>query len=247
LRNGAADETQEVPVNRTHAKKRSHLVAALIAVSISLSLVPASAGAAGSAAETRAIAPATRSHGSVRVEAATAATENSNADVQSQHARALMQATMLIRKFTAASAVYRTKTWHMERVMTERVVSRPVPVPKSTSELEAARYRMEIWRSRAASDWQRFTNPPNYSSWLCIRSHETAPPFDSWRTDSKNGYYGGVQMNSTFMQQYGSYLLALKGNANHWTKLEQIWVAERGRRVQGWGAWPATSRMCGLR
>ncbi len=59
-------------------------------------------------------------------------------------------------------------------------------------------------------------------------------------------YYGGLQMNMEFQQMYGPELLRSKGTANHWTPLEQIWVAERAYRELGYQPWPNTARMCGL-
>jgi len=82
--------------------------------------------------------------------------------------------------------------------------------------------------------------PPHYSAWLCIHSHE-----GSW-TDSGAPYWGGLQMDWGFMRAYGGRLLRLKGTADHWTPLEQMWVAERAWRTRGFYPWPNTARMCGL-
>jgi hypothetical protein len=76
---------------------------------------------------------------------------------------------------------------------------------------------------------------------LCVHRHEGL-----W-TDSGAPYYGGMQMDWTFMRAHGPRLLAQKGTADHWTPREQLRVAYRGWRVQGWGAWPRASRACGLR
>src|SRR5205085_646291 len=60
-------------------------------------------------------------------------------------------------------------------------------------------------------------------------------------------YYGGLQMDLGFQRTYGRYLLARKGTANHWTPLEQMWVAERALRAgRGFYPWPNTARYCGL-
>lgn len=82
--------------------------------------------------------------------------------------------------------------------------------------------------------------PPHYLDWLCIHRYEGA-----WN-DPNAPYYGGLQMDWGFMRNYGYALLRSKGTADHWTPLEQMWVAEQGLAVQGWGAWPNTARMCGL-
>ena len=54
-------------------------------------------------------------------------------------------------------------------------------------------------------------------------------------------------MDLSFQRTYGRYLLARKGTANHWTPLEQMWVAERALRAgRGFYPWPNTARYCGL-
>lgn len=84
--------------------------------------------------------------------------------------------------------------------------------------------------------------PPHYNEWLCIHSHE-----GSWDANTGNGYYGGLQMDYDFMRTYGSGYLKIKGTANNWTPLEQMWVAERAYSSgRGFGPWPNTARMCGL-
>ena len=90
------------------------------------------------------------------------------------------------------------------------------------------------------SSYVRTYYPPHYSEWMCIHHYEGA-----WN-DPNAPYYGGLQMDWGFMRNYGSWLLKSKGTADHWTPLEQMWVAERGLAVQGWYAWPNTARMCGL-
>jgi hypothetical protein len=76
---------------------------------------------------------------------------------------------------------------------------------------------------------------------LCIHRYE-----GSW-TDTGDPYWGGLQMNRTFMVMYAPEWLLRKGWANAWTPWEQMWVAYRAiRRGRGWYPWPNTARMCGL-
>lgn len=83
--------------------------------------------------------------------------------------------------------------------------------------------------------------PPHYSAWLCIHSYEGA-----WN-DPGAPFYGGLQMDWGFMRTYGGHLLRTKGTADHWTPLEQMWVAERAHRSgRGFYPWPNTARYCGL-
>lgn len=82
--------------------------------------------------------------------------------------------------------------------------------------------------------------PPHYHQWMCIHRYE-----GSW-TDGGGPYYGGLQMDLGFQATYGSHLLHTKGTADHWTPLEQMWVAERAWAKRGFWPWPNTARYCGL-
>jgi hypothetical protein len=99
------------------------------------------------------------------------------------------------------------------------------------------------WQEKAQSVLRSAEHPPHESQWQCIHGHES----QSWSTDTGNGYYGGLQMDLSFQGSYGAYLLNLKGTANNWTPLEQMWVAERAfSSGRGFGPWPNTARYCGL-
>ena len=65
--------------------------------------------------------------------------------------------------------------------------------------------------------------------------------------DPNAPYYGGLQMDLSFQRTYGPRLLRRKGTADHWTPVEQMWVAERAHRSgRGYYPWPNTARYCGL-
>jgi hypothetical protein len=66
-----------------------------------------------------------------------------------------------------------------------------------------------------------------------------------WHINTGNGYYGGLQFSQPTWKAYGGKKFAL--NASRATKREQIKIAEKVRRGQGWGAWPACSDELGLR
>jgi hypothetical protein len=54
-------------------------------------------------------------------------------------------------------------------------------------------------------------------------------------------------MDRSFMLAYAPGHLILRGWANRWSPIEQMWVAERALRAgRGFYAWPHTARMCGL-
>jgi hypothetical protein len=98
-----------------------------------------------------------------------------------------------------------------------------------------------FWRRRLRAVVRYAQHPPRLSDWRCIHHYE-----GSWR-DSGDPYWGGLQMDRSFMRTYAPPILLRRGLANVWSPLEQIWVAERayrsGRRFY---PWPNTARDCGL-
>jgi hypothetical protein len=107
--------------------------------------------------------------------------------------------------------------------------------------LERRRWWVQAWHRKAY--WARWHGhrPPHFLAWRCIHRYEGA-----WR-DPNAPYYGGLQMDLTFQRLYGVSLLRRKGTANHWTRFEQMWVAERALRFgRGFYPWPLTARYCGL-
>jgi hypothetical protein len=76
----------------------------------------------------------------------------------------------------------------------------------------------------------------------CIHRFE-AP----WDANTGNGYYGGLQMDYTFMRTYGPEFLRAFGPAHNWPPAIQIAVAVRAYLSgRGFGPWPNTRRLCGL-
>jgi hypothetical protein len=130
---------------------------------------------------------------------------------------------------------YRAQTWAFQTLMR---VARTTSAP-----LQGTLAELVQWRSRAAAARAKVSHPPHYDQWMCIHSHEAA-----WTSHDSghNGHYGGLQMSFDFMRGYGPELYGAKGTADHWTPLEQMWVAERAWQVRGYNPWPTTARMCGL-
>jgi hypothetical protein len=130
---------------------------------------------------------------------------------------------------------YRHRAWHWQRVM-----GRPVTLTLSSPPPDPVE-KIRVWRRIAVHAQARALHPPHLREWLCIHRFE-----GSW-SDPNAPYYGGLQMDVGFQQAYGRDLLARKGTANHWTPLEQIWVAERAYTSgRGFYPWPNTARACGL-
>jgi transglycosylase-like protein len=161
------------------------------------------------------------------------------------HPEPIRAATDEVQAPTSANMVdeinfWRNRTWYWQRLTgATRWPTRYLE--RRTNDLELHEDLLRLWKQRAARAKARAFDPPHHQSWLCIHRYEGA-----WNSATGNGFYGGLQMDITFQRHYGGWLLRKKGPAHRWTPLEQIWVAERGRRVQGWYAWPNASRNCGL-
>ena len=143
---------------------------------------------------------------------------------------------------------YRQRAWHWQRV----VGRAPTPTNRSaerSADREYKAWALRLWKRRATRAWVRMQNPPHKNEWQCIHRYEghwRASPDGAGALSSGGPYYGGLQMDLGFQRTYGSYLLRLKGTANRWTPLEQMWVAERALPTRGFTPWPNTARVCGL-
>jgi Transglycosylase-like domain len=134
---------------------------------------------------------------------------------------------------------FQRETWHWQRLMGARLTpasGRALAALDPTALQRAA----EQWRQRLAAVHKTAEHPPHLSQFLCIHHYE-----GSW-TDTGAPFYGGLQMDIGFQQHYGGWLYARKGTADHWSPLEQIWVAEKALKTRGFWPWPNTARDCGL-
>jgi hypothetical protein len=103
---------------------------------------------------------------------------------------------------------------------------------------------------RLRSDYKRIGLyvSPRESAWLCIHEHEGA-----WNANTGNGYQGGLQMDESFQRTYGPEFRRKWGPAHLWAIWAQIKTADRafdgfaGHGPRGFGPWPVSSRLCGLR
>ncbi|AQS70348.1 transglycosylase family protein [Streptomyces pactum] len=66
-----------------------------------------------------------------------------------------------------------------------------------------------------------------------------------WHINTGNGYYGGLQFAAATWRAYGG--TAYAPTADKATKSQQIAVATKVQRAQGWGAWPTCSSRAGAR
>jgi hypothetical protein len=134
---------------------------------------------------------------------------------------------------------FQRETWHWQRVMGARLTPAGLRHPAELSPTAIQR-AAEQWRLFSAKAHLKAQHPPHLRQFLCIHHYE-----GSW-TDTGAPYYGGLQMDVGFQQEYGRWLYARKGTADHWSALEQIWIAEKALKSRGFWPWPNTARYCGL-
>lgn len=65
----------------------------------------------------------------------------------------------------------------------------------------------------------------------------------NWHINTGNGYYGGLQFAASTWRAYGG--TAYAPTADRASKAQQIAVATKVQRAQGWGAWPVCSVRAG--
>ncbi|HEX2299779.1 MAG TPA: transglycosylase family protein, partial [Pseudonocardiaceae bacterium] len=65
----------------------------------------------------------------------------------------------------------------------------------------------------------------------------------NWHINTGNGYYGGLQFAASTWRAYGG--TAYAPTADQATKDQQIAVATKVQRAQGWNAWPTCSGRAG--
>ncbi len=73
--------------------------------------------------------------------------------------------------------------------------------------------------------------------WGCLAQCESG---GRWNANTGNGYYGGLQFGQSTWRAFGG--LAYAPRADLATRAEQIKVAKKVLRAQGWNAWPACGK-----
>lgn len=142
----------------------------------------------------------------------------------------------------AESKVVREHAWACER-----------SAGLSLSAYPRVRWRLEVkarrrvtlmyWHARLNVCRAHRESIGNLSAWLCIHHFE-----GSWSANTGNGYYGGLQMDVSFMRSYGMDMIRRYGGYAHlWSPRDQMVVAERARASgRGYFPWPRSARWCGL-
>jgi hypothetical protein len=211
---------------------RSSLLARGLLVGLALSFLAAPAALADD--------PGTTTETSTTTETTTTATIET-APTEAKAAPDPWAETPETRRLRARAVHYRTVARRWKALMGKprpRLGTAPIAFE---SLLERRRWRARAWRAKARAARRAGHRPPHLRAWICIHGYE-----GSWR-DPNAPYFGGLQMDLTFQRQYGPRLLRNKGTADHWTRFEQMWVAERAHRSgRGFYPWPLTARRCGL-
>ncbi|WP_345749191.1 transglycosylase family protein [Streptomyces sp. ODS28] len=81
---------------------------------------------------------------------------------------------------------------------------------------------------------------PNDGVWDRIAQCESG---GNWSTNTGNGYHGGLQFSASTWRAYGGGAYA--PTAAGASKSQQIEIAGKVQRAQGWGAWPTCSAKAG--
>jgi hypothetical protein len=112
----------------------------------------------------------------------------------------------------------------------------------STSSVPYLTWLRDRWHRRSMSYGHVLLHRlPVYMKLLCIHRYE-----GSWRAYSAAGpYYGGLQMDASFMARYGPRFLARFGDARNWQPGLQVATAYRAVQNVGYSPWPVTSQACG--
>lgn len=110
-----------------------------------------------------------------------------------------------------------------------------------TTNIGHLKWLQHVWQMRNRSWVLQYRNVA--PKLLCIHSFEGA-----WNAYSPAGYYGGLQMNSSFMRAYGWDKLVKYGwhDARYWSPADQLAVGFRAVRARGFWPWPNTAAACGL-
>jgi LysM repeat protein len=124
------------------------------------------------------------------------------------------------------------------------VVLPPAPVSTPPVHHYTAPTRTYTPRSTSSGSSYRSYSHPTYSGggsgiWGCIGQHESG---NNPATNTGNGYYGAFQDTISAWRAGGGG----PGLPSNYSYSEQLRVNQNLQAQVGWGAWPNTSRMCGV-
>ncbi len=119
---------------------------------------------------------------------------------------------------------------------------------RTTRSADYRRWVLHLWQRRAADaalavsthGSKRLATAPLTAAFMCIHRYE-----GPWTANTGNGFYGGLQMDWSFMRRHGADFLAWWGTADRWPVWAQIEAAARAHwSGRGFSPWPNTARYC---
>ncbi len=120
-----------------------------------------------------------------------------------------------------------------EEVLKSKVTKEPV------AEVIKVGTKVEKKESSSSKSSSKSDNTTVSGVWNAIAKCESG---GNWSINTGNGYYGGLQFNLGTWRAYGG-----SGLPSDASKAEQVRIAKKVQKAQGWGAWPACTSKLGLR
>ena len=113
---------------------------------------------------------------------------------------------------------------------------------RSTTSVPYLVWTLHRWHGRAHRYGRMLRHRrPVYRVLMCIHRHE-----GGWTSYSPAGpYFGGLQMDTSFMAHYGRRYLRRFGDARHWGRALQVATAYRAVTSVGYSPWPVSRLSCG--
>lgn len=113
-------------------------------------------------------------------------------------------------------------------------------------------HRANLWTRhmfKVAKSYATYIVILHPDDWACLHKYEAGSDWAMAPPRSGGPYWGGLQMDTSFMSTYGSDMLQKYHGqyADAWTPHDQMVVAQRGWFARGYQPWPQTSIMCNLR
>ena len=142
------------------------------------------------------------------------------------------------------------------KVVTKGTKPAPQPQPEPEEETSSNEQRSSGSKSNRSSDRSSSSSSssssgntgasapsaPSGSVWDRLAQCESG---GNWSINTGNGYHGGLQFSKSTWLGYGGGKYA--PTANLATREQQIDIAKKTQRAQGWGAWPSCTSQLGIR
>jgi hypothetical protein len=116
--------------------------------------------------------------------------------------------------------------------------------PRNEPEIRSVGYLNWLYRDyKSHNSYYNYVRSRRLPRLMCIHSHEGA-----WNSYNPAGYYGGLQMDWSFMRSYGWDMLRKYHwrDARYWSPADQLAVASRAVAHRGYTPWYSSAAACGL-